>query len=98
MNSEQGGFRRKITIFMNSGACWSGSLVGRVLGSVRGMIGCDVKLLAEVYVSSWMWQLRVLIGFESEDNWIKMMLQGILKGFESNWAGDLGHVAIKHVS
>ena len=30
-----------------------------------------------------MWELRVLIGFESEGDMIKMMLQEVLKGFES---------------
>lgn len=34
-------------------------------------------------VSSLMWELRVLIGFESEGDMIKMMLQEVLKGFES---------------
>lgn len=30
-----------------------------------------------------MWELRVLTGFESEGDMIKMMLQEVLKGFES---------------
>ena len=34
-------------------------------------------------MSSLMWELRVLIGFESEGDMIKMMLQEVLKGFES---------------
>lgn len=84
----------------------------RVRASVREVWWVSVEVRAGrmghadkgLRLPSLMGELRVLTGFESEGDMIKMMLQEVLKGFESRWGerawdeGEVPHISTHQLS